>query len=167
MDIMITHYKMTGDHNVEVSIDLVHTVRPSSFIILLHFRLANSENMFSYYINTVRIMDMFRVAILRLRDETGEIILGEIAKVDQEYAMGIFILIILFIISPLMVFLVRNAVNALQVFSSSVRVKARALKKEKRKAENLITQMLPRSVAENLKQNKSTSEVRILKIFKI
>ena len=96
--------------------------------------------MFAYYINTVRIMDMFRKAILKLREETGTIILGEIAKVDQEYAMGIFILIILFIISPLMVFLVRNAVNALQVFSASVRVKARALKKEKRKAEALITQ---------------------------
>ena len=59
-----------------------------------------------------------------------------------------------------MVFLVRNAVNALQVFSASVRVKARALKREKRKAEGLITQMLPKTVAENLKQNKSTSEVR-------
>ena len=96
--------------------------------------------MFSYYVNTVRIMDMFRKAILELRKETGTIILGEIAKVDQEYVMGIFILVILFIISPLMVFLVRNAVNALQVFSSSVRVKARALKKEKKKAEALITQ---------------------------
>ena len=49
--------------------------------------------------------------------------------------------------------------NALQVFSASVRVKARALKKEKRKAEGLITQMLPKTVAENLKQNKSTSEM--------
>ena len=67
--------------------------------------------MFSYYVNTVRIMDMFREAILALREETGTIILAEIAKVDQEYIMGIFILIILFIISPLMVFLVRNAVN--------------------------------------------------------
>ena len=104
---------------------------------------------------------MFRVAILKLREETGTIIMGEIAKVDQEYAMGIFILIILFIISPLMVFLVRNAVNALQVFSASVRVKARALKREKRKAESLITQMLPKTVAENLKLNKSTSEVKL------
>ena len=68
-------------------------------------RLANSENMFAYYLNTVQIMDMFRKAIVRLRLETKEIIVSEIAKVDQEYAMGIFILIVLFIISPLMVFL--------------------------------------------------------------
>ena len=26
IDVMITHYKMTGDHNVDVSIDLGHTV---------------------------------------------------------------------------------------------------------------------------------------------
>ena len=117
--------------------------------------------MFSYYINTVQIMDMFRKAIVTLRTETRSIILLEMIKVDQEYAVGIFILIILFIISPLMVFLVRNAVNSLQVFSASVRVKARALKREKRKAESLITQMLPKTVAENLKQNKSTSEVKL------
>ena len=68
-------------------------------------RLANSENMFGYYLNTVQIMDMFRKAIVTLRTETKSIILAEITKVDQEYAMGIFILIVLFIISPLMVFL--------------------------------------------------------------
>ena len=68
-------------------------------------RKANSENMFAYYLNTVQIMDMFRKAIVRLRTETKSIIVSEITKVDQEYAMGIFILIVLFIISPLMVFL--------------------------------------------------------------
>ena len=118
--------------------------------------------MFSYYINTVQIMDMYRKAIVTLRTETRNIILLEIIKVDQEYAVGIFILIILFIISPVIVFLVRNAVNSLQVFSASVRVKARALKREKRKAEGLITQMLPKTVAENLKQSKPTSEVRFV-----
>ena len=55
--------------------------------------------MFGYYINTVQIMDMYRKAIVVLRTETRNIILLEIIKVDQEYAVGIFILIILFIIS--------------------------------------------------------------------
>ena len=125
-------------------------------------REASSENMFNYYINTVQIMDMMRKAILDLRSQSQSIIASEISKVNQEYAVGIFILVILFIISPMMIILVRNAVNAVQLFSVSVRVKAKALKKEKRKAEGLITQMLPKSVAENLKQNKSTSEVRLM-----
>ena len=68
-------------------------------------RLANSENMFAYYVNTVQIMDKLRNAIVVLRLETKSIILAEITKVDQEYVMGIFILVVLFIISPLMVFL--------------------------------------------------------------
>ena len=68
-------------------------------------RLANSENMFAYYVNTVHIMDQLRKAIVVLRLETKSIIIAEIRKVDQDYAMGIFILIVLFIISPLMVFL--------------------------------------------------------------
>ena len=117
-------------------------------------REASSENMFNYYINTVQIMDMMRKAILDLRSQSQSIIASEISKVNQEYAVGIFILVILFIISPMMIILVRNAVNAVQLFSVSVRVKAKALKKEKRKAEGLITQMLPKTVAENLKQNK-------------
>ena len=124
-------------------------------------RDSSSENMFRYYVNTVQIMDMMREAILDLKLNSKSIIAHEISKVNQEYIVGIFILVILFIISPIMIILVRNAVTAVQLFSFSVRVKARALKKEKKKAEGLITQMLPKSVAENLKQNKSTSEVRL------
>ena len=118
-------------------------------------REASSDNMFQYYINTVQIMDLMREAVLDLRSQSQAIIASEISKVNQEYVVGVFILVILFIISPMMIILVRNAVNALQLFSASVRVKARALKKEKRKAEGLITQMLPKTVAENLKQNKA------------
>ena len=76
-------------------------------------RLANSENMFAYYVNTVQIMDQLRKAIVVLRLETKSIIIAEIRKVDQDYAMGIFILIVLFIISPLMVFLGKNPSNSL------------------------------------------------------
>ena len=126
-----------------------------------------SEEMFEYYVNTVQIMDMMREAILDLRHNSKAIIASEISKVNQEYIVGVFILVLLFIISPIMIILVRNAVNAVQIFSSSVRSKARALKKEKRKAEALITQMLPKTVAENLKQNKLTSEVKWIDLFLI
>ena len=102
-------------------------------------REASSENMFNYYINTVQLMDMMRKAILDLRVQSRNIIASEIYKVNQEYAVGIFILVILFIISPMMIILVRNAVNAVQLFPASVRVKAKALRKEKKKAEGLVT----------------------------
>ena len=56
-------------------------------------------------------------------------------------------------------FCTRNAVNALQIFSASVKTKARDLRKEKRRAEGLVYQMLPKSVADSLRTNKTTSEM--------
>ena len=73
-----------------------------------------------------------------------------------------------------MMVLVRNAVRAVQVFSENVRTKAGQLRREKRRAEGLVYQMLPRSghwhhqghltsllrtVADNLRGSKNTSEM--------
>ena len=86
---------------------------------------------------------------------------NELRYINQEYVVGIAILVILFIISPIMIVLVRNAVNALQVFSENVKSKARELRQEQRRAETLVYQMLPKTVADNLRQsrNKPDSDV--------
>ena len=115
--------------------------------------------MFQYYVNTVQIMDMLREAIIKLRAQMKEVILTELYAVDREYVLGVTVLSFLVIISPMMIYLVRNAVTVLQLFSSSVKLKATALKREQGRAENLIYQMLPPSMAENIKQNKPTSEL--------
>ena len=87
--------------------------------------------MFEYYVNTVQIMDMLREAIVKLRLKMKVVIKAELYAVDREYIVGIGVLSVLVIISPMMIYLVRNAVISLQIFSTSVRVKAAALKSEK------------------------------------
>ena len=94
--------------------------------------------MFEYYVNTVQIMDMMRDAIVKLRAKMKAIIRVELYIVDREYILGIGVLSILVIISPLMVYMVRNAVTSLQIFATSVKKKAAALKREKRRAEGLM-----------------------------
>ena len=94
--------------------------------------------MFEYYVNTVQIMDMMRDAIVKLRAKMKDIIRVELYGVDREYILGIGVLSLLVIISPLMVYMVRNAVKSLQIFATSVRQKAAALKREKRRAEGLM-----------------------------
>ena len=94
--------------------------------------------MFEYYVNTVQIMDMMREVIVKLRSTMKDIIRVELYAVDREYILGIGVLSLLVIISPLMVYMVRNAVTSLQIFSTSVRLKAAALKREKRRAEGLM-----------------------------
>ena len=117
------------------------------------------KSILKYFISSLGLIDRLRIIMLEIRFSMKDIIQTEIASVDREYAFGIFVLAILFLISPLIVVLIRNAVRALQVFSSSVKSKVRDLKREKRRSEALIYQMLPKTVADNLKSNKPTSEL--------
>lgn len=112
-----------------------------------------------YFKSSVATMDLLRALIFRLRGTMKDLIRGEIGSVDREYAVGITVLTVLFLISPLIVILIRNAVNALQIFSTSLRSKARQLRREKKRSETLVYQMLPKSVANLLKSKKTTSEM--------
>ena len=117
------------------------------------------DDMKFYFFNTFAILKKMRLVVADIRQHMKELIGEEIEQVDKEYFVGIFILVIIVIICPIIVFLVRNAVNALQIFSASVKTKARDLKKEKRRAEGLVYQMLPKAVADSLRTNKATSEM--------
>jgi class 3 adenylate cyclase len=107
----------------------------------------------------VEFLNQLRNIISDIRFNMRDIIQGEISSVEREYIFGIFVLALLFLISPLIVVLIRNAVHALQIFSSSVKGKVLDLKREKRRAERLIYRMLPKSVADSLKSNEQTSEM--------
>ena len=112
-----------------------------------------------YFKASVGLMNKLRKTFLAIRINMSKMIQKEISLVDREYVFGILVLAVLFLISPMIVVLIRNAVNALQIFSSSLKSKVRDLRREKRRAETLIYQMLPKSVAESLKSNKQTSEL--------
>ena len=108
-----------------------------------------------YFQNTYQMLETIRKAVEHLRISMNLLIQNELKYINQEYVVGIAILVILFIISPIMIVLVRNAVNALQVFSENVKSKARELRREKRRAETLVYQMLPKTVADNLRLNRN------------
>ena len=112
-----------------------------------------------YFKASVGLMNKLRKTFLAIRINMSKMIQKEISLVDREYVFGILVLAVLFLISPMIVVLIRNAVNALQIFSSSLKSKVRDLRREKRRSETLIYQMLPKSVAESLKSNKQTSEL--------
>lgn len=96
---------------------------------------------------------------------------------DAKYRtyIGIAIVVVVLLVSPIIIFLVKNATNTIQVNSSqlfrkirlkwnslrsvleqiyacNLSEKAKELKREKRKSDMLLFQMLPPSVATQLKQ---------------
>ena len=118
-----------------------------------------SQEIFSYFLNTFDVISMLRRSVILLRLNMNDVIAEELDSIDREYALAIAIIVLLGITSPVIVMVIKNAVLGLQIFSECLRVKVMELKKEKKRADGLIYQMLPKSVADNLRQNKNTSEM--------
>ena len=117
------------------------------------------KNIFPYFKETVNVMNQLRGITDRIREEIQAKIKDEVWSVDKDYALGILILTVLLFISPIIVMLIRNAVRALQILSVALLTKLRDLKREKKRSEKLIYQMLPKTVADSLKNKKSRSEM--------
>lgn len=66
--------------------------------------------------------------------------------------VGVGILVIVLVISPVIILLVRNAASTIQMYAVSLADKACELAAEKKKSDDLLYQMLPTSVAQLLKQ---------------
>ena len=61
----------------------------------------------NYFLNTYDIVIMMREAVFELRQDMNGLISVELEGVDKEYVIGIAILVILVIISPIIVVLIR------------------------------------------------------------
>ena len=116
------------------------------------------ELIIEYFKNSITLVKSLAVVIQSIRQGMKELIQDEVNVVDKDYVISILILVFVLIISPLIILLVKNVVSALQIFSRSVKKKASELRIEKKNAEIMIYQMLPKSVADNLKGGKQTSE---------
>ncbi|KAF4519254.1 hypothetical protein B566_EDAN002142 [Ephemera danica] len=80
------------------------------------------------------------------------IVTSTLQEASTREAEGIAILALVLVVSPIIIVLVRNAVATIQMYAASLIIKARELKIEKKKSDTLLFQMLPPSVAQQLKQ---------------
>ena len=115
-------------------------------------------NISMYFNSTQAVLDSLRGINLNLRYEMSQLLQEELRKVDRNQVVAISILIILFILAPCIIILVRNAVKAIQIFAVLLKKKAVDLQKEKKRADNLINQILPPRIADDLKNGRKTSE---------
>lgn len=98
-----------------------------------------------------RLLDVLRVKIRLIRNI-------EVYHVKLANAWGIFILILILLIIPFLVFMARNVIWTFQLFASSLESRAKALKKQQDKQNKLIYKMLPRLVVEKLKSGEDVIE---------
>ncbi|EDS27829.1 guanylate cyclase [Culex quinquefasciatus] len=103
------------------------------------------ETMAMYIDELRKLQDKVRWTI---RDEVQKVL----TKANRMETFGIAILIVVLIVSPIIILLVRKAVATIQMYAVNLAHKARELKREKRKSDSLLFQMLPPTVATQLKQ---------------
>jgi len=93
--------------------------------------------------------------LTNLRLRIVAIVKSELVAANQQQAFGIVVLLVVLVISPLIIFLVRNATATIQVFSVSLSLKVHELKMEKKKADALTYQMLPPTVARDYQKTRN------------
>lgn len=113
-----------------------------------------------YYQATFNYTENLREVLENLRLRIVEIVKNELIAANQQQAFGIAVLLLVLVISPVIIFLVRNATVTIQVFSISLSRKVHELKMEKRKADALTYQMLPPSVAKEYQQKKNMNALK-------
>lgn len=84
---------------------------------------------------------------------------ADLKEASHKEGIGIAILITVLIISPIIIVLVRNAVATIQMYAVNLSEKAKELNTEKKKSDALLFQMLPTSVAQQLKQARQVFDV--------
>ncbi|KAJ1527816.1 hypothetical protein ONE63_007762 [Megalurothrips usitatus] len=97
-------------------------------------------------------LDKLRYVNKELRKKIRAYVERSLHEANSQEAVGIAILVLVLIVSPVIIVLVRNAVATIQMYAAHLAVKARELKREKRMSDSLLFQMLPPSVAQQLKQ---------------
>ncbi|XP_072949532.1 uncharacterized protein [Epargyreus clarus] len=105
-----------------------------------------------YFDQTATLLDKLRAVQKQLREYIREGVNESLREARRSEAVCAGILILVCVVSPIIIALVRNAVNTIQVYSRNLAEKARELEYEKELSDSLLYQMLPPSVAKQLKQ---------------
>uniref|UniRef100_A0A0C9QND4 guanylate cyclase n=1 Tax=Fopius arisanus TaxID=64838 RepID=A0A0C9QND4_9HYME len=106
----------------------------------------------AYFDSMAMYVDELRKIQTELRHMIRENVNSTLQEASNRQVAGIAIVALVLVISPIIIILVRNAVATIQVYAANLAQKARELKREKRKSDTLLFQMLPPSVAQQLKQ---------------
>ncbi|KAG7170566.1 Guanylate cyclase 32E-like 1, partial [Homarus americanus] len=107
-----------------------------------------------YMQDSVAFVDSIREVEDSLVSDIREAINGELEMADRQYTLALVVLLLVLLISPIIIMLVRKATSLIHEYAYNLLIKSSEVKKEKRKSDNLLYQLLPRTVAHYLKQSK-------------
>jgi hypothetical protein len=117
-------------------------------------RLPNITEALDYFDSIATYTDELRKLQRYLRHTIRDYVSNALYDATNKEAVGVAILIVVLAVSPIIIWLVHNAVATIQLYAANLAKKAKELKREKKKSDSLLFQMLPPSVATQLKQTR-------------
>lgn len=129
------------------------TIKRRGDIIIQNIqRDPNITEAIDYFDSIAHYTDELRKLQRELRHKIRDYVTANLHDAASKEAIGIAILVVVLAVSPVIIWLVQNAVSTIQLYAANLASKAKELKREKRKSDTLLFQMLPLSVAVQLKQ---------------
>ncbi|ODN04011.1 Atrial natriuretic peptide receptor 1 [Orchesella cincta] len=117
-------------------------------------RAPDLKEAIEYFQLMAEYIDELRVMQYQVRQKIREAVEERLSDAERSAAAAVIVLIVVLVISPTIIFLVHKATTTIQVFANNLIVKAEELKKEKKKSDRLLFQMLPATIAQELKQKR-------------
>jgi len=138
----------------KLSQNLTHRRDRRNEIYANEFRKPNLTVANIYYEAMNAYIESLRSLQFSLRDDILRVVEEDLQYAEQLQSISIFILVLVLIISPILIFLVHNATQTIQAFASGLLTKTSELKRERQRCDRLLCQMLPKAVVKQLKQKK-------------
>ncbi|XP_066255406.1 uncharacterized protein [Euwallacea similis] len=138
----------------QTMIDYGNIKKLNDIIIKNEKRRPNYDDALNYFDSIALYTDELRKLQRSLRVTIGDYVSDNLQVAANQEALGITILIVVLAVSPVIIWLVHNAVATIQLYAANLSKKANELKREKKKSDSLLFQMLPPSVAIQLKQTR-------------
>ncbi|XP_043214025.1 uncharacterized protein LOC122377724 [Amphibalanus amphitrite] len=110
-----------------------------------------------YFYAMLGYLDSLQKIQYEIRGKIENTILSEVGSSNSHVVVGIALLVVVLIISPVIIILVRKVTRTLQAFTETLQYKTYELRYEKKRSDMLLYQMLPPTVAQQLKQRKQVS----------
>jgi len=121
----------------------------------------DANEAFEYYAVTFDYTEKLRNVLIGLRKRLVETVESELKTANQQQALGIAILLLVLIISPIIIFLVRNATATIHIFSLTLSTKEQELVQEKQKMDDLLFLTLPLTIAKDIQSKKRIKAINI------
>lgn len=107
--------------------------------------------------NFTGFISILRLSGVSLRTEVMSSIASGINQANSTEAVAAVILVLVLILSPVIFFLIHRMTSTIQNYALSLSEKTKELRREKKRSDTLLYQMLPKSVALQLKLSKKVA----------